>query len=100
MTATTGSAEVLALADRLHAIITTPAFTGLPPMHISAIADARNAFLRLAAKPAEDVREATIEECAKIAASFKYSDETKKATNGARAYGNDDACDKIALAIA
>lgn len=55
--------------------------------------------LRLAAKPADDgVREA-LAKCVSIAKSFKYSEETKAVTNGARTYGNDEACERIAAAI-
>jgi hypothetical protein len=55
--------------------------------------------LSLSVQPGAGEREAVREECAKIALSFKYSEETKAVTNGARTYGNDEACEKIAAAI-
>ena len=43
--------------------------------------------------------EGLIEQCAKIAEAHKWSAEIRAATNGARTYGNDEACEKIAAAI-
>lgn len=67
--------------------------------HWSRLTAERSADAILSAQSSAGERDAAIEECAKIAERFKYSEETKATTNGARTYGNDGACDQIATAI-